>query len=730
MCLPSGGKVGSIEKGEYVKTIALTCILKNEAENLERFCQSVAGCFDEYHFTDTGSTDGSLEFLEFRAKEILGDNVHIHYFQWINDFSAARNFALPHIKTDYWAWLDLDDTLSNIGDFLKWKRSSMHISDVWFVPYWYALDKDRNPIIQFARERVFKTSLGCKFMDPIHEGVKFPETCKPSGLQGWHVNHERTEKEMKGDAGRNLKILEDNKVILSTRLKFYLGKEYYDAGRFKEASEALLEPLKAQDISPGDKVLAVQYLCQSLFNLGDFTNCIKYALFGVNIDPTRAEYYCFVGDSMVSSGRLNEAIPFYRAALSCQNKGNGLTHEFTFNECYNSHPKMNLAKIYFNLGQLEQCSKELDGLDSKEANEIREVCAKAIIDADYSQASECEDIVITCPMPAAYPWDEEIYKTKGLGGSETAAVEMARNLKKLTGRCVKIFQEREEVFVAESGVEYHPLKNMLPYFKKWSPKIHVAWRHNVKLTNAPTYVWCHDLVFEGLKETNNYEKILALSPFHKDFIQSMLGIADDKFIITKNGINPDRFKDLKMHKEWGRVIWSNSADRGLEHAIMVMEKVREVIPGASLHVFYGMDNMKKFGMKDKAEMLEKMMSERPWIKYHGSVSQDVLANELAKSQVWLYPASFIETHCISAIEAMVTKAYPVVRNVGALIDTLKPAWSEGMATILDNDPDDYDAYAKEVIEAIEFRKWEDMDLKAEDFSWSGVAEDWKRLFEL
>lgn len=713
-----------------MKSIALTCILKNEINNLERFCKSFAGCFDEYHFTDTGSTDGSVEWLETKAKDILGENVHIHHFTWINDFSAARNHALPMIKTDYWAWADLDDSLSDKGNFLSWKRSTLQIADVWFAPYWYAIDKDRNPLIQFVRERVFKTSLECRFQDFVHEGVKFPETCQPSGVMGWNIIHERTEEEMKADKGRNLLILENNRNNLSTRLKFYLGKEYFDNGMPKEAAESLVEALKCTDLSLGDRILAIQYLCQSLYSVGDYATCIKYALIGINLEPTRAEYYCFVADSWVATNNLMNAIPMYNAALGCKNKSTGLTHEFSFGECYFKHPKLNLAKIYFNTGNLDQCLASLDGLNVEEADQIRNMVLKAKSDSDISEASDCDDIVITCPMPPAYPWDEEIYKTKGLGGSETAAVEMGKWLATLTDRKVKIFQEREETFVAESGVEYIPVKHMMYYFKKWKPKIHIAWRHNIKLTNAPTYVWCHDLVFDGLKETQNYEKVLALSPFHKDFIQSMLNIPSDKFIVTRNGIEPKRFKNLKMYKEYGRVIWSNSPDRGLEHAIHIMEKVREQIPGASLHVFYGMDNMKKFGLAEKAEMLEKMIAERPWIKYWGNQTQDVLAEELAKSQVWLYPACFIESYCISALEAMVTKAYPVVRDIGALPNTLGVASSQDMASVLSVDATEYDVYAREVIEAIEMRKWEDMDLDPEQFSWSSVAHEWIKMFDL
>jgi type IV secretory pathway protease TraF len=76
-----------------------------------------------------------------------------------------------------------------------------------------------------------------------------------------------------------------------------------------------------------------------------------------------------------------------------------------------------------------------------------------LIRIDNNQ-QETEDIVITCPPQNAMEFDEKLYQEKGCGGSETALVEMARNLKKLTGRPVKVFNMRSEDYIAESGVEY------------------------------------------------------------------------------------------------------------------------------------------------------------------------------------------------------------------------------------------------------------------------------------
>ncbi len=68
-------------------SLTLSMIVKNEEKHLRECLESVTEVVDEIVIVDTGSTDKTLEI----AKEF---NAKIFHFNWINDFSAARNFAL------------------------------------------------------------------------------------------------------------------------------------------------------------------------------------------------------------------------------------------------------------------------------------------------------------------------------------------------------------------------------------------------------------------------------------------------------------------------------------------------------------------------------------------------------------------------------------------------------------------------------------------------------------
>ena len=724
------------------KTIAMTCILKDELHNLPRFCESIAGLFDEYHFTDTGSKDGSVAWLMHDADKILGSDakIFVHHFGWVNDFAAARNYALPMIKTDYWAWLDLDDVFSGREQFLAWRNEGINLADVWYLPYHYALNPDGTPAVSFIRERIFKTNQAFHFQDFIHEGVdvrkcKFPAPAV--AIDAFCVKHMRTVDEMEADRGRNLRLLEEKKDSLSPRLQFYYGKELFDNKRMEEAAKVLREVVKSRDLEQGDRVMAFQYLIHSLNETKNYDDAIKYGVLGIQMEPNRAEYHCLVADSFAKKGEMHKAVPFFGAAKHCMNmSAGGLSHEFSFADGYSFLPRMNLAHIYAQQGNFEAALDELYPLQGEKVDEFRNFCQNAIKATTLKPDEELiptEDIVITCPNPNAYDWDEEIYRKKGIGGSETAAVEISMHLSKL-GHKVIIFQHRKDTWRSPSGVIYRPAPELHEYFQKFKPKLHIAWRHSARFTNAPSVVWSHDLRTAGAAQNKqNYDYILALSEPHKTFMMGVEGIPEDKIIVTRNGLEPARFgaRDL-IEKIPGKVIWPNSADRGLDWAIKVMDLVVKEIPEATLHVFYGMENMEKYGLKDQADKLRAMFCTRPWLKYRGNVEQTTLAAEFMESEVWLYPTNYFETHCITAIEAMSARAWPVVRSHGALKGTMKPAIENNMCDIIDCELDDelVPLFAEKVISAIKEKKWRNMDLKPDLFSWESVAKEWISMFKL
>ncbi|HEX3624948.1 MAG TPA: glycosyltransferase [Verrucomicrobiae bacterium] len=92
-------------------------IVRNEARCLARCLESIRPLADEIVVADTGSNDGTVEIArKFSAK--------ISRFDWVDDFSAARNFSLEQTTGNWILVLDADEYAGNglageIREFIK-----------------------------------------------------------------------------------------------------------------------------------------------------------------------------------------------------------------------------------------------------------------------------------------------------------------------------------------------------------------------------------------------------------------------------------------------------------------------------------------------------------------------------------------------------------------------------------------------------------------------------------
>ena len=84
--------------------INLVMIVKNEARSLKKCLQAAKPLVDRILITDTGSTDKTVEIADMMGAAVSE-------FTWVDDFSAARNFALDQSDADWNLVLDADEYL-------------------------------------------------------------------------------------------------------------------------------------------------------------------------------------------------------------------------------------------------------------------------------------------------------------------------------------------------------------------------------------------------------------------------------------------------------------------------------------------------------------------------------------------------------------------------------------------------------------------------------------------
>lgn len=182
-----------------------------------------------------------------------------------------------------------------------------------------------------------------------------------------------------------------------------------------------------------------------------------------------------------------------------------------------------------------------------------------------------------------------------------------------------------------------------------------------------------------------------------------------------------------------RIIYTSSYDRGLINLLLMWDKIREEVPDATLHIFYGWntyDSMVAKGARSPEfkQMMVKAMN-KPGIVDHGRIGQKQLAKEVAKSGIYAYPSFFEEISCISAMRAQCAGAIPVTTDYAALAETNKYG-----IKVPGKAGENNDTYVKELISLLKDenrqKEMREKMVKNRDiFSWERVARQWqKELF--
>src|SRR3984893_16160231 len=213
-------------------TITLCMIVKNEEEVLHQCLNSVKEICDEMIIVDTGSTDKTKEIAKQFTEKVID-------FKWIDDFSAARNFAFSHATMDYILWLDADDILlKEDQQQFKILKNNLDVSiDAVSMIYNIAFDQYGNPTFSYRRNRLVKRENNFKWIGPVHEYLDVRGNIFPADIAITHRKTDKTNQSIQSD--RNLKIYENRLKKgeeFTPRDLFYYANELKDNAQFQKST--------------------------------------------------------------------------------------------------------------------------------------------------------------------------------------------------------------------------------------------------------------------------------------------------------------------------------------------------------------------------------------------------------------------------------------------------------------------------------------------------------------
>ncbi|OAA83364.1 SPBc2 prophage-derived glycosyltransferase SunS [Clostridium ljungdahlii] len=141
-------------------TVSLCMIVKNEEDTIGRCLDSVKEVVDEFVIVDTGSSDNTKNVIKKYTN-------NIYDFKWIDDFSAARNFAFSKATKEYIFWLDADDILlpEDIKKFKFLKKNLDTSIDSVTMKYNISFDEYGNITTSYRRNRLVKREKNLNGLD-------------------------------------------------------------------------------------------------------------------------------------------------------------------------------------------------------------------------------------------------------------------------------------------------------------------------------------------------------------------------------------------------------------------------------------------------------------------------------------------------------------------------------------------------------------------------------------
>ncbi len=265
-----------------METISLCMIVKNEEEVLARCLDSVKEAVDEIIIVDTGSTD--------KSKEIAGKYTNkVFDFEWVNDFSAARNEAYSKATMDYQMWLDADDVVppESLQKLLELKKTLTPDIDVVAMKYVTHFDAQDNPIMTSTRERLNRRDKGFMWIDPVHECIPLTGNIIYSDIE---IHHRKGSSV--SNPNRNIDIysaLEASGKPMTARQIYYFARELKDHAQWAKSAYYFERFLDSAQGWSEDNIASCFSLSTCYLALGEDKKILPILLRSLTYDAPRAE---------------------------------------------------------------------------------------------------------------------------------------------------------------------------------------------------------------------------------------------------------------------------------------------------------------------------------------------------------------------------------------------------------------------------------------------------------
>lgn len=217
-------------------------IVKNEEKNLPQWLSSMAQLADEMIVVDTGSEDNTKSLAHQAGAKVFD-------FTWIDDFAAAKNYAIEKASGDWILFLDADEyfapeAVGKVREVIRKRGKNNRVAVL--LCRLINIDRDRNNrvIDTFIQARIFRNLPSIRYAGRVHEQLtntaRQMEMVYTKDLLIYHTGYSTSI--MQAKAKRNLPILlaqeaEAKDKKQKEKLYPYLADAYNSLGEYEKAIE-------------------------------------------------------------------------------------------------------------------------------------------------------------------------------------------------------------------------------------------------------------------------------------------------------------------------------------------------------------------------------------------------------------------------------------------------------------------------------------------------------------
>lgn len=250
--------------------VSACAIVKDEEKNLPRWLDCVKQLADEIIVVDTGSTDGTVALAEAAGAKVF-------HFAWIDDFAAAKNYALDQATGDWVVFPDADEyfTAEDCPKVREWiYRLHSDRRVIGLICACVNLDQARGGEVCsiVSQARVFRRLPSLRYEGAIHEALVYHgqergEMRTVADFRLYHTGY--SEDIIHHKLARNLALLLRQREEGTARPgdAYYLADCYYGAGDFAKTIQYAREAIDCKVKPAGREARPYGLLIQSLLSL-------------------------------------------------------------------------------------------------------------------------------------------------------------------------------------------------------------------------------------------------------------------------------------------------------------------------------------------------------------------------------------------------------------------------------------------------------------------------------